>query len=138
MAALSQISARCCSWATLAGWWLHWKMLMGRWQRLVVRWNLGHGRLVCAGRLVFLLRIVHVRLLALQHFHVLADKVSNLEGLSGWGGLGENTVRIRKIHSSERHQRTCAVVRITFDCFLSEPVMIMRQFMLGENDSIDW
>lgn len=73
---------------------------MGRWQRLVVRWNLGHGRLISAGRLVFLLRIVHVRLLALQHFHVLADKVSNLEGLR----RGQNHLRLFLIRAGNDHQ----------------------------------
>lgn len=33
---------------------------------------------------------------------------------------------------------TWDVVSIIFDCFFSDPVIIIRQFMFGENDKIEW
>uniref|UniRef100_A0A2M4D2M1 Putative secreted protein n=1 Tax=Anopheles darlingi TaxID=43151 RepID=A0A2M4D2M1_ANODA len=65
------------------------KMLM-RWRkRLVVGWNLWwmfwsyRGRLIGTGRLILLLRIIHVRLLSSEHLHVLPNQVGNLERLCG-------------------------------------------------------
>jgi hypothetical protein len=68
--------------------------------------------------------------LSFDDFHVLANEICNLESLS------KGFFRIR-IFSRKFKVLTCDVVRMTLDCFFSDPVMIIRQFMFGENERIE-